>query len=116
MTKTSSKQRCPRRENSIAWRKYTSLLASDKSRHYFGGKANLNKQVFNCCLNPVILSLVLMALGNLFHSVGEAIAKLRNSMGLFGLAEETERRLSLVRSLCLIKVDRYGGLLKFIAM
>ena len=34
----------------------------------------------------------------------------------FYLVEETERRLPHVRSLRLIKEDRYGGWLKFIAL
>ena len=57
-----------------------------------------------------------MALGSLFHSAGAATAKLCITMHLFGLVEETERWLSYVRSLHLIKEDRYGAWLKFIAL
>ena len=42
--------------------------------------------------------------------------KLRSPEHLFGLDEEIDRRLALVRSLCLIREERYGGWLKCIAL
>ena len=40
--------------------------------------------------------------------------KLHNPEHLFSLDEEIDRRLPHVRSLCLIREDRYGGWLKCI--
>ena len=57
-----------------------------------------------------------MASGSLFHSVGEATAKLHYSERLFSLDEETDRRLQRVRSLRLIIEERYGGWLKLMAL
>ena len=47
-----------------------------------------------------------------------ATANLRKMirMRIFGLVEETQRRLPGVRSIRLIKEDRYGGWLKFIGL
>ena len=42
--------------------------------------------------------------------------KLRNPERLFGLDEEIDRRLPCVRSLRLIREERYGGWLKCIAL
>ena len=52
----------------------------------------------------------------LFHSVGAATAKLCIPMCLLGLVDETGRWLPCVSSLHLIKEDRYGGWLNFIAL
>ena len=57
-----------------------------------------------------------MACGSLFHSVGIATVKLHNPERLFGLDEEIDRRLPHVRSLCLIREERYGGWKKVIAL
>ena len=48
--------------------------------------------------------------------MGAATVKLRNPEHLFGLDEEIDRSLPHVRSLHLIRVDRYGGWLKFITL
>ena len=42
--------------------------------------------------------------------------KLRNPERLFGLDEEIDRQLPPVRSLRLIREERYGGWLKYIAL
>ena len=42
--------------------------------------------------------------------------KLRSPEHLFGLDEEIDRRLPRVRSLRLIRAERYGGWLKCIAL
>ena len=42
--------------------------------------------------------------------------KLRSPERLFGLDEEIDRRLPRVRSLHLIRAERYGGWLKCIAL
>ena len=63
-----------------------------------------------------MFSMVLMASGSLFHSVGAATMKLRNSDRLFGFDEEIDRQLPSVRSLRLIREERYGGWLKCIAL
>ena len=63
-----------------------------------------------------MLPMVLMACGSLFHSVEAATLKLLNPEHLFGLDEEIDRRLPCVRSLGLIREERYGGLLKCIAL
>ena len=63
-----------------------------------------------------MLAVVLMAWGSLFHSVGAATMKLHNPERLFGLGEEIDRRLPRVRSLHLIREERYGGWLKCIAL
>ena len=42
--------------------------------------------------------------------------KLRSPKRLFGLDEEIDRQLPHVRSLRLIRVERYGGWLKCIAL
>ena len=63
-----------------------------------------------------MLSMVLMARGSLFHSVGAPAMKLRSPERLFGLDEEIDRRLPCVRSLRLIRAERYGGWLKCIAL
>ena len=63
-----------------------------------------------------MLSMVLMACGSLFHSVGADTKKLHNPERLFGLDEEIDRLLPHVRSLRLIREERYGGWLKHIAL
>ena len=63
-----------------------------------------------------MLSMILMASGSLFHSVGAPTVKLRSPERLFGLDEEIDRRLPHVRSLRLFREVRYGGWLKCIAL
>ena len=89
-----------------------SILASDRGDRPWWRIGNLKRYVFNCFLNPEILSTVLMTWGSLFHCVGAANVKLHNSERFFCLDEEIDRRLPHVRSLCLIREDRYGGWLK----
>ena len=48
--------------------------------------------------------------------MGASTVKLRNPEHSFGLDEENDRRLPCVRSLHLIREDRYGGFLKCIAL
>ena len=50
----------------------------------------------------------------MFHSVDAVTAKLCTPLSC--MVVETERQLPRVRSLRLIKEDRYGSWLKFIAM
>ena len=54
--------------------------------------------------------------GSLFHSVGEAIAKLHLPLAFLGRTEERESRFPQVRLLVLIKVDNRVGWEKFIAL
>ena len=63
-----------------------------------------------------MLSMVSIARGSLFHSVGAATMKRRNPERLFGLDEEIDKQLPCVRSLRLIREERYGGWLKCIAL
>ena len=63
-----------------------------------------------------MLSMILMAWGSLSHSVGAPTVKLRSPEHLFGLDEEIDRRLPCVRSLRLMREERYGGWLKCIAL
>ena len=63
-----------------------------------------------------MLSMVPIAWGSLFHYVGAATMKLRNPERLFGLDEEIDGRLPHLRSLHLIREERYGGWLKFISL
>ena len=58
-----------------------------------------------------MLSIVLMAC-----SVGAPTMKPHSPERLFGLDEEIDRRLPRVRSLRLIREERYGGWLKCIAL
>ena len=60
----------------------------------------LSASCFNCFLKPEMLSMVLMAWGSLFHSVGAATMKLHNPERLFGLDEEIDSQLPHVWSLC----------------
>ena len=60
--------------------------------------------------------MVLMASGSLFHSVGAPTMKLHSPEHFFGFDEEIDRRLPRVRSLHLIREERYGGISKEIVL